>query len=70
MLYHKFDPKTKIYIESVEADQQPENSVMGILPDITDQYTVAFIDDQWVSVLKPELEIVENKIEFKKQQEE
>jgi hypothetical protein len=69
MLFHKFDAETKIYIESIEADEQPENSVAGLLPDITEHYTVAFIDDQWVSVLKPELEIVDNKIELKKQEE-
>jgi hypothetical protein len=69
MLFHKFDADTKIYIESVEADEQPENSASGELPDITDHYTVAFIDGQWFSVLKPELEIIDNKIELKKQEE-
>lgn len=66
MLYHKFDAETKIYIESVQAEERPENSVSGALPDITEHYTVAFIDEQWVSVLKPELEIIDNNIEFKK----
>lgn len=50
MLFHKFDPITKIYTESVEAELQPEH------------YTVAFIDGEFVSVLKPELEIVDNEI--------
>lgn len=68
MLYHKFDADTKIYLETVEADEQPENSVAGELPDITEHYTVAFMDDQWFSVLKPELEIVENKIQRKQQE--
>ncbi len=68
MLYHKYDPASKIYTESVEAEEQPENSVSGNLPEITEQYTVALIDNEWVSVLKPELEIVDNKIQ-KKQQE-
>jgi hypothetical protein len=27
---------------------------------------VAFIDDQWASVLKPDFEIIDNKIELKK----
>lgn len=64
MLYHRFDAETKIYVESVEAEDKPENSVSGVLPDITEYYTVAFIDEQWVSVLKPELKIIDNKIEL------
>jgi hypothetical protein len=65
MLFHKFDADTKIFIESVETDEQPENSVSGDLPEITEQYTIAFIDNQWVSVLKPELEIIDNVIQPK-----
>jgi hypothetical protein len=65
MLYHKYDPETLLYVESIEADEQPEHSVAGFLPDQTDHYTVAFVDDQWVSVLRPELEIVDNKIQSK-----
>lgn len=65
MLYHIFDADTKIYIESVEAESQPENSTDMILPDITDHYTVAFIDGQWISVLKPEFEIIDNEIKPK-----
>jgi hypothetical protein len=52
MKYHKIDPVSKVYIETVELEQQPENSVPGELPEITDLYTVAFIDEVWVSVLK------------------
>lgn len=64
MLFHKFDPVTKIYVESVEAELQPEHSTDKTLPEITEQYTIAFIDDAWVSVLKPELEIVDNEIKL------
>ncbi len=62
MLFHKFDPVTNIYTESVEADVQPEHSTDKALPEITEHYTVAFIDDEFVSVLKPELQIVDNEI--------
>jgi hypothetical protein len=67
MLYHKYDPNSKIYTESVELEQQPEDSVLGNLPEITEQYTVAFLNGEWVSVLKPELEIVDNKIQKKQE---
>lgn len=70
MKFHKFDAETKIYIDTIEAEEQPENSVPGDLPDITEHYTVAFLDGQWVSVLKPEYEILDNKIELKQQQQE
>lgn len=62
MLFHKFDPVTKIYIESVEAEAQPEHSTDKALPEITDHYTVAFINGEFVSVLKPDLEIIGNEI--------
>jgi len=52
MKYHKIDPVSRVYIETIESDQQPENSVPGELPEITDLYTVAFIDEVWVSVFK------------------
>ncbi len=65
MLYHKFDADSKIYIESIESEEQLENSTDKKLPDITEHYTVAFIDGEWLSVLKPELEIINNKIEVK-----
>ena len=62
MLFHKFDPDTKIFIESVESETQPENSTDKDLPEITESYTVAFVNEAWISVLKPELEIVDNLI--------
>lgn len=62
MLFHKFDPATKIYTEGVEAELQPESSTDKALPEITEHYTVAFIDGEWVSVLKPELQIIDNEI--------
>lgn len=64
MTYHKYDPQTKIYIESVEADAEPSNSVSGKLPDLTTYYTVAYINNEWVSVLRPECQVVDNKIEL------
>ena len=70
MLFHKFDAETKIFIESIESEEQPDNSTDKILPEITEHYTVAFIDDEWVSVLKPTFEIVENKIELKETTQE
>ena len=69
MLFHKFDPVTKIHTESIESGFQPEHSTTKILPEITEKYTVAFIDDEWVSVLRPEFEIVDNKIELKNNEE-
>ena len=62
MLFHKFDSSSKIYTESVEAESQPENSTDKALPEITEHYTVAFLDEEWVSVLKPELQIIDNEI--------
>jgi hypothetical protein len=62
MLFHKIDPITKIYIESVEAEVQPEHSTDKDLPEITEHYTVAFIDGEFVSVLKPDLQIIDNEI--------
>lgn len=62
MIYHKFDADSKIYIESVESEEQPENSVSGDLPDITEHYTIAFINNEWFSVLRPELQIIDGKI--------
>ena len=62
MLFHKFDPVTKMYTESVEAELQPEHSTDKALPEITEHYTVALIEGEFVSVLKPELEIIDNEI--------
>lgn len=69
MMYHKFDPETKIYTESVESDSQPEHSTIKVLPEITEYYTVAFIENKWVSVLKPEFEIIANEIKLKNNEE-
>jgi hypothetical protein len=52
MTFHKYDSGTKIYTESVEAEERPDNSVGGFLPEMTDFYTLAFIENEWVSVLK------------------
>lgn len=52
MLFHKYDAETKIYIESVDLEVQPENSTTGELPETTDLYTIAFIENEWFSVLK------------------
>lgn len=68
MLFHKFDPITKIHVESVESDLQPEHSTNKSLPEITEHYTVAFINEEWVSILKPEFEIVDNKIQSKQEE--
>ncbi len=67
MLYHKYDSSSKIYIESVEVEEQPEHSISGNLPEITEHYTVAFINNEWISVLKTDLEIVDNKIQKKQE---
>ena len=65
MKYHKYDPETLLYVESIETEEQPENSVVGDLPDETEHYTLARIGDTWVSVLRPEYEIVDSKIQKK-----
>jgi hypothetical protein len=70
MLYHKYDPQTLLYVESVEADKQPEHSIGGDLPDQTEHYTLAHIDGAWVSVLRPEFEIIDNTIQKKPSAEE
>jgi hypothetical protein len=65
MKYHVYDPNTLLYIESIETEEQPENSVAGDLPDETEHYTLARVGEAWVSVLRPEYEIVDNKIQKK-----
>lgn len=70
MLFHKFDPITNIYIESIEVDIQPENSTEKALPEITEHYTVALIGGEFVSVLKPELQIIDNKIKKQEPKED
>lgn len=62
MQYHKYDPVTRLYLESVEADEAPENSVPGPLPEQTTHYTLAYKGEAWVSVLRPEFEIVNNEV--------
>ena len=69
MLWHKYDSVTKIYIDSVESNEQPENSVGGNLPEVTQHYTVAYIDDEWVSVIRPEYEVIDNKLSLKQESE-
>jgi hypothetical protein len=62
MNYHKYDPNTGIYIESVESETPLDNAVTGYLPELTEFYTVAYLEGAWVSVLRPEFSIIENKI--------
>lgn len=69
MKYHKYDPVTLLYSETVEADEQPENSVGGILPDQTQYYTLSYQVKEWVSVVRPEYEVIDNKF-VKKVQEQ
>lgn len=65
MKYHKYDPDTLLYVESVEAKSRPEHSVAGDLPDQTQRYTLAYIDGVWVSVLRPEFETINNEIKLR-----
>lgn len=69
MIFHKYDPITKIYIESVESEIQPENSVDGALPETTEFYTIAYEDGCWFSLLRPEYEFKDGMI-VKKENEE
>jgi len=62
MKFHKYDPNTFLFIETVESEEQPQNAVQGELPDQTEHYTLAHIDGEWVSVLRPEFEVVGNDI--------
>jgi hypothetical protein len=70
MKYHKYDPVTKLYVETVDAILKPKNSVAGNLPDQTEHYTLAYMGDKWVSVLRPEFEIVDDTIQKKPSVEE
>ena len=65
MKFHKYDPETKVYIETVDADEQPENSVGGFLPEETKYYTLAYIEDTWVSVIRDEYEVTEDGFKLK-----
>ena len=62
MLIHHFDPDTKVYVSSEELEAEVENSTSQTLPEITENYTVAFIDSAWVSVLKSDRQIIDNTI--------
>lgn len=62
MKYHKYNPQTFLYETTIEADSPPANSTTGNLPEETEFYTIAFIDKQWVSVLRPTFKIVDNEI--------
>lgn len=64
MQYHKYDPVTLLYTETIEAEEQPENSVSGHLPEETEHYKLAFIDGQWSSVLNPKYQIIDNEIKL------
>lgn len=60
MLIHHYDPITKIYTHSEESESLVDNSTDLSLPELTYYYTVAFIDNKWVSVLKPGFEVQNN----------
>jgi hypothetical protein len=67
MKYHKYDSQTFLYIETVESDVQPEFSVGGEIPEITEYYYIAFINNEWVSVVSPNYEIIDNQFVEKNQ---
>lgn len=67
MTYYKYDPQTFIYTETVDADSKPENSTDKKVPEITDFYTAAFIDNEWVCVVSPDYEIIDNEFVKKEQ---
>ena len=67
MKYHIYDPQSYLYVETVESENQPANSVDGSIPEITEYYTIAFIDNQWVSVVNPKYEIIDNQFVEKNQ---
>ena len=62
MIFHKYDPVTFLYLESVEVEGHLEGATSDPLPEQTEYYTLAYLDNQWVSVLRPEYQIVDNKI--------
>ena len=67
MKYHKYDPVTFLYVETVEAEEQPVNSVGGDLPEITEFYTIAYINGDWTSVVSQKYEIIDNQFVEKNQ---
>lgn len=54
MKYHLIDINTGIYISTIDEDIKPSNSVEGYLPEQTEYYTIAYINNEWVSVVRPE----------------
>ena len=62
MLIHHFDSDTKVYVSSEELEAEVENSTSLPLPETTENYTVAFIDNTWVSVLRSDRQIIDNTI--------
>lgn len=68
MIYYKYDSQTLIYTETVETNLKPENSTDKKIPEITEYYTPAFINNEWICVVNPKYEIVNN--EFVRKQDE
>ena len=62
MIFHKFDLETNIYTGSEDLEEQPENSTSGSLPETTEFYTIALIEGEIVSVLRPEFTIIDEVI--------
>ena len=62
MLIHNYDPITKLYLSSQELETLPESATAQPLPEMTEDYTLAFIDGVWVTVLRPNRQIVNNQI--------
>jgi hypothetical protein len=62
MKKHRIDPVTKRYISTDDVFDPRGEYIEGPLPEITEKYTVAFIDGEWVSVLHENYEIVNNEI--------
>jgi hypothetical protein len=65
MKYNIYDSITGIYKKSIELDYQPEFSVTGHLPEETQYYTIAYINNEWVSVVRPEYEIIDDNFVLK-----
>lgn len=54
MKYHLYNLETGIYLETIDEEIKPYNSVEGYLPEQTEYYTIAYINNEWVSVVRPE----------------
>lgn len=65
MKYHIYDKNTGIYKETIESEVKPENSVEGYLPEETEYYTIAYINGEWVSVVRSEYEIINDEFVLK-----